>query len=218
MYWSSENPNIHVDKVVNLPGLTVWCGVSSTVLYFFEGTVTGAEYLIMLLRNPLCQPFISCIEIGNLLPTTRGTSHITIIHDVRTYLNDNFLGRWIGRRGSAEYPSCSPDLTPLGFYLWGYLKDSVYSTKQAMLQELRHEIEQSCAAIPAGTLVNVCHSTVCRCQQCLEVNGGHFEYLQQFHMCQELLLLHTKHQPFLNYAMSIFSLLKCVYIFETPVY
>jgi hypothetical protein len=46
MYWFSENPNIYVDKTVNLPGLTVWCGVSYrgiVGLYFF----TGAEYLNM---------------------------------------------------------------------------------------------------------------------------------------------------------------------------
>jgi hypothetical protein len=50
-YCSSENLNIHVDKALNLPGLTVWCGVLSSGivgLYFFEGTVTGAEYLTML--------------------------------------------------------------------------------------------------------------------------------------------------------------------------
>jgi hypothetical protein len=27
MYWSSENPNVHVDKAVYLPGLSVWCDV-----------------------------------------------------------------------------------------------------------------------------------------------------------------------------------------------
>jgi hypothetical protein len=49
--WSSENQNVHVDKAVNLPGLSVWCGVSSRGVvgsFFFEGTVTGAAYLNML--------------------------------------------------------------------------------------------------------------------------------------------------------------------------
>jgi hypothetical protein len=47
-YWSSENPKVHVHEAVNLPGLTVWCGVSSRVIVgpcFFEWTVTGAECL-----------------------------------------------------------------------------------------------------------------------------------------------------------------------------
>jgi hypothetical protein len=39
VYWSSEDPNIHVDNMVNLPGLSVWCGVSSrgVGLFSFEG-------------------------------------------------------------------------------------------------------------------------------------------------------------------------------------
>jgi hypothetical protein len=48
VYWSSENPNVRVDKAVNLPGIWVWRGVSSRGVvgpFFFEGTVTGAAYL-----------------------------------------------------------------------------------------------------------------------------------------------------------------------------
>ena len=51
VYWSSENPHIHLEEHVNLPGLTVWCGLSSRGLigpFFFKGTVTGALYLDML--------------------------------------------------------------------------------------------------------------------------------------------------------------------------
>jgi hypothetical protein len=39
----------------------------------------------------------------------------------------------------------------------------VHSTKSATVQELRHEIEQSCAAIPADTLANVFRSVALRC-------------------------------------------------------
>ena len=48
MYWSSENPNIHEEKAVNLPGPSlVWCVSCSGIVgpYFFEGIVTGATYL-----------------------------------------------------------------------------------------------------------------------------------------------------------------------------
>ena len=38
--------------------------------------------------------------------------------------------RWIGRKGTVEYPTRSPDLTPLDFFfLWSFLKDKVYSRK-----------------------------------------------------------------------------------------
>jgi hypothetical protein len=42
VYWCSENLNVHADKAVNLPRISVWCGVSSRGVagpFFFEGTV-----------------------------------------------------------------------------------------------------------------------------------------------------------------------------------
>ena len=51
MYWAPENPHVHVEKEVNLPGLNVWCGPSLRGLtgpFSFEGTVTGHVYLDML--------------------------------------------------------------------------------------------------------------------------------------------------------------------------
>uniref|UniRef100_A0AAX7UMF9 Uncharacterized protein n=1 Tax=Astatotilapia calliptera TaxID=8154 RepID=A0AAX7UMF9_ASTCA len=36
---------------------------------------------------------------------------------VRAFLDEQFPGKWIGRRGPVEWPPRSPDLTPLDFYL-----------------------------------------------------------------------------------------------------
>ena len=41
---------------------------------------------------------------------------------VRNYLEEVFNNRWISRRGPIEWPPRSPDLNPLDFFLWGYLK------------------------------------------------------------------------------------------------
>jgi hypothetical protein len=40
-------------------------------------------------------------------------------------------------------PQGSPGIIPLQFYLWSYLRESVYSTWPARVQKLRHEIERS---------------------------------------------------------------------------
>jgi len=51
VYWAPENLHVRVGKVVNLPGVKVWCGLSARGLIglsFFEGTVTGEAYLEML--------------------------------------------------------------------------------------------------------------------------------------------------------------------------
>jgi hypothetical protein len=45
-----------------------------------------------------------------------------------------------------------PDLTLLDFYLWGAVKNGVYTSKQRTLQDLRREIETECAAVPLATM------------------------------------------------------------------
>ncbi|KAE9536207.1 hypothetical protein AGLY_007430 [Aphis glycines] len=53
-------------------------------------------------------------------------AHYTI--PVREYLDREYPGKWIGRRGPIEWPPRSPDLTPIDFFLWGHLKTVVYKT------------------------------------------------------------------------------------------
>ena len=36
--------------------------------------------------------------------------------------DNTFLERWIGRGGPAAWPPRSPDINPLDFFLWGYVK------------------------------------------------------------------------------------------------
>ena len=51
------------------------------------------------------------------------SSRMVHLHTSRDYLNN-------------EFPPRSPDLTPLDFYLWGVLKDTVYAMKPETLHEL----------------------------------------------------------------------------------
>ena len=46
--------------------------------------------------------------------------------EVREYLKTRFPGRWIGRAAPIAWPPRSPDLTPLDFFLWGFVKDRVF--------------------------------------------------------------------------------------------
>jgi hypothetical protein len=41
------------------------------------------------------------------------------------HLNDTFLNQWIGCGSTINWPPRSPDLTPLDFCLWGWLKSEV---------------------------------------------------------------------------------------------
>ena len=47
---------------------------------------------------------------------------------VRTWLDEKFNGRWIGRAGPISLAPRSPDLAPLNFFLCRYIKTKVYKT------------------------------------------------------------------------------------------
>lgn len=50
-------------------------------------------------------------------------------HTVCTCLDQNFPNHWIDYGGPLSWPPHSPDLTPYDFWLWGKIKDRVYSKK-----------------------------------------------------------------------------------------
>ncbi|KAJ4434368.1 hypothetical protein ANN_22927 [Periplaneta americana] len=62
---------------------------------------------------------------------------------------------WIGRGGPTAWPPRSPDLTPLDFFsFWGYIKDIVYKTVVADLEDLLRRIVAACATVTPEMLRN----------------------------------------------------------------
>ncbi|KAJ4433406.1 hypothetical protein ANN_15665 [Periplaneta americana] len=60
----------------------------------------------------------------------------TVSLKLSVYSVDVFPGRRIGRTGPIRWPPRSPDLTPLDFFFWGFIKDRVYATKPHTIPEL----------------------------------------------------------------------------------
>ncbi|GBO03339.1 hypothetical protein AVEN_39749-1 [Araneus ventricosus] len=59
---------------------------------------------------------------------------------VRDFLDENFPDRLCGRGGLIPWPSRSPDITPLDFFLWGFVKNIVYKIPVPSLDELKRRI------------------------------------------------------------------------------
>ena len=102
--------------------------------FILRDTMNAERYLTMLKDE--IWPIISAWEnIEDLIfMQDEAPPHFAIV--VREWLNAQFPGRWMGRRGSYEWPARSPDLTPCDFFLWGWPKEEVYSTKPRILEEL----------------------------------------------------------------------------------
>jgi len=73
---------------------------------------------------------------------------------VRRFLDAIFPNRWIGRDGPIPWPPRSPDITPLDFFLWGYVKDKVFCTPVPDNTNLKARITDALATITEHVLEN----------------------------------------------------------------
>jgi hypothetical protein len=98
---------------------------------------------------------------------------------VRDHLNKQFHQRWIGRGGSLSWPSRSPDLTPIDFYLWGHLKTVVYATPMNDAENLCERVQNACQVIRDDNMVfeRIRQSCVRRAQACVQNGGRQIEQL-----------------------------------------
>ncbi|GFV42255.1 DNA-directed RNA polymerase subunit [Trichonephila clavipes] len=62
-------------------------------------------------------------------------------------LKDTFGDRLISRFGPVNWPPRSCDLTPLDYFLWGYVKSLVYADKPQTLDHLEDNIRRVIADI-----------------------------------------------------------------------
>lgn len=186
-YWAPKNPHWTMEANTQFPQkLNVWSGiVNNRILgpFFIDGSLTGAKYLEML-RDHLVPSLAALYPDANdpdvphnLLWYQQDGAPAHYDNLVRNYLDQVFPNRWIGRRGFIEWPARSPDLTPLDFFLWGYLKSKVYFNRPASLEELKNRIRAEIRAITPQTLQNVLQDFRNRLAFCQEVDGHQFEHL-----------------------------------------
>ncbi|KAJ8942137.1 hypothetical protein NQ318_021645 [Aromia moschata] len=98
---------------------------------------------------------------------------------VRDFLNVECPNRWIGRNGPIHWPARSPDLTPCDFYLWGHMKQLVYSKPVNSIEELTARIRVAAETIREDPTVfgRVRASLERRARDCIDNNGLQFQHL-----------------------------------------
>ena len=190
-YWDNENPHIFQEGHTQFPEkINVWAGIYGNEIigpFFLEENLTGQLYL-NLLENAIYPSIVQSLENqvdeNGAMELSENNLHFQqdgapphYALAVREWLNEQFPGTWIGRRGAIEWPARSPDLTPLDFFLWGYLKSKVYKTPPANIQELKCRITLECRGITRQTFANVREEFQNRLYYCLANNGAHFEHL-----------------------------------------
>jgi len=105
-----------------------------------------------------------------------GTLHSS--REVRNFLNYRFPWRWIRRGGPNNWPARSPDLSPLDYCVWGWMKELVYSVKLVTRDALLDRILDAADRIRNSQLklqqaTRAVHN---RAAACVAAGGGIFEH------------------------------------------
>lgn len=172
-FWFREQHTQHPQKI------NVWLGMMGGRVigpFFINGNLNAEEYLAMLQQQivPAIQASVNNFE-QIWFQQDGAPPHYGL--QVRQYLDNVFPNHWIGRRGSIEWPARSPDLSPLDYFLWGYVKDRVYKTKPQNLDDLRNRIQQEIQQIPQDTLQRAVSHFYTAMAHCQTAEGHQFEHL-----------------------------------------
>lgn len=170
--WSTENPHAYREKGLHPKKVGVWCAISRKRIVgpiFFEGIINSEVYARII------QDFVALLE-----PDERycwfqqdgarcHTSNETMAY-LKTFFDDRLISKGL-------WPPRSPDLTPLDFYLWGYLKEKIFRFPPVSIEGLKSRIESEIHAINQTTLKKVFRSLMRRALTCKHQMGGHIQHL-----------------------------------------
>lgn len=179
-YWAEVNPNFKiVTNSQKYKKVNVWCGIWSDRIvgpYFFDSNLNQESYLEML--ETVVLPFLDDINLekrGKLFFQQDGCpAHNAVA--VREWLNKYFPEKWLGTFGPINWPARSPDLTPLDFFLWGYLKQKVYACDlQDDVDILKNKITEAVQSATPEMIELVYKEFRRRVEKCVEVGGEHVE-------------------------------------------
>jgi hypothetical protein len=129
--WGTEQPRRVVEHERNSLKVNVFCAMSKAKIYgpFFLAEKTIGEFYYLDMLQSWLFPQLEQDEANIILQLDGAPPHFH--REVRSLLNGTLPHRWIGRGADDDdmflkWPPRSPDLTPLDFYFWGYIKDKVY--------------------------------------------------------------------------------------------
>lgn len=171
-YWGRHNPNIVHETPVKTASLTVWAAINFNGLMSYKimrETMNGERYCQILNENVV--PILTAQGHATWFFQQDGAPpHYSV--EARRILDERLDGRWIGRRGPIEWPARSPDLTPVDYWFWSYLRGRVFNPPDIQypnLDALQRKIEEEITLIPLDMYRRSAKDFLKRVRQCLDV-------------------------------------------------
>jgi len=94
-------------------------------------------------------------------------------YDATDVLNERLPDAWIGRGGPIPWPPRTPDLSPLVFFLWGYIKNIVYAEKIWNIQHLQDRITSAIETVTRDMIQKTWQEIEFRLDVSRATNGAH---------------------------------------------
>ncbi|GFW04020.1 transposable element Tc3 transposase [Trichonephila clavipes] len=177
--WSEANPQVYVKTPLNQEKLHVSCALWAGGIigpYFFKNdkgqnvTVNGDRYRAMITNFFI--PELNNHDVQELWFQQDGAA----CHTARPTINllkDTFGDRLISRFGPVNWPPRTCDLTPLDYFLRGYVKSLIYADKPQTLDHLEDNIRRVIADIQPQILVKAIENWTSRLDYIRAIVGSH---------------------------------------------
>ena len=185
-FWGSEKPEFFIEKSAHPLYVTVWCAMSSKGIigpYFFENSNQEKTIVNQInYQNMIENYFVPKLKdlvgenFNNQIFQQDGASSHTAKKTL-DLLKKYFDERIISNKLENFWPPYSPELNICDFYLWGYLKDSVFSNKIDNCCELKEKIKLEINKISLETCKKAINNLEFRLQYCIAKNGKHFSHI-----------------------------------------
>jgi hypothetical protein len=133
--WRIENPHNYIETPLHPQKIGVWCAISRRRIIgpmFFDTSVNAEAY------QAFIQQFTALLQVDERdcwFQQDSATAHtaastVVILHE---FVGENLISKGI-------WPPRSPDHTSTDFFLWSYLKDTVYRSNPRDLKQLKMNI------------------------------------------------------------------------------
>lgn len=178
--WADENPHsIRQNNFQQKFRLNLWAGILNNNLIgpFELPTRLNGESYLHFLREVLPELLEDIpLDIRRKMWFMHDGCPAHFSRSVRNFLNETYPQRWIGRGSIVQWPPRSPDLNPVDFFLWGYMKERIYATEVETIGELRNRVN-TVAEHLRQQFPPLTQNWIRRAQLCVEREGGHFEHV-----------------------------------------
>jgi hypothetical protein len=118
--WGSENPHDFTEHEYDSLKVSVLCAFMKnkaiSPFSFEEAMVTSDTFMTMIEYTALCYVHVGTVlQLDGALPP--------ISHHIHAFLDRKIPDHGIGRGGPVLISPHSPDMTPLNFFFWVFVKD-----------------------------------------------------------------------------------------------